>query len=134
MKIKLIYLLPFFFFFYGCVNENDIKELEEKTFKSITNEVVLFEYTPDNDNNSYKLRYDIKFTNPNNFAVNGYSSVTINYDGIIVTPIKRVPVVTFKIEANSNYTESFDIEKKLTPVEVKINSIKIENVKFVIPD
>ena len=88
MKIKLVFLLPLFLIFLGCSSDD---KPEKETLKNITYEVLLFEYTPDTGNNSSRLRYEIKFFNPNNVAVKGNYTITYDADGLILTPIRRVP-------------------------------------------
>jgi hypothetical protein len=131
MKNKIFFLLPLFLILFGCGNDSDPVTPEKETLKSITNEVLLFEYTPDTGKNSSRLRYEIKFTNPNNVAVKGVSIITMNMDGNIFKPIKRVPPYT-EIAANSSYTESFDVESAFDPQYVKINSIKLVSAEFVL--
>jgi hypothetical protein len=130
MKTRVFFLLPMFLMFFGCSNDNDSTP-EKETLKNITYEVLLFEYTPDTGKNSSRLRYEIKFTNPNNVAVKGASIITMNMDGNIFKPIKRVPPYT-EIAANSSYTESFDVESAFDPKYVKINSIKLVSAEFVL--
>lgn len=135
MKIKAFLLLPLFFILFGCSN-NDDSSTEKETLKSITYEVLLFEFTADTGNNSSRLKYNIKYTNPNNVAVKGTSAVTMNYNGLILTPIKRVPPYV-EIEANSSYTESYDVEsphdtQSLSPEQIKTFSVKFVSAKFTI--
>jgi hypothetical protein len=129
MKIKLFFLLPLFLIFYGCSSDNDTNTPEKQTIKPITHEVLLFEFTPDTGNNSSRLRYNIKYTNTNNVAVKGTSIVTMNYDGIILTPIKKVPPY-IEIAANSSFTESYNVESAFTPDIGKTKSIKLVSVEF----
>ena len=130
MKIKVLFLLPMLLLFFGCSSDNDSTP-EKETLKSVTYEVLLFEFTADTGNNSSRLKYNIKYTNPNNVAVKGSTAVTLNYDGIILTPIKRVPPY-IDIEANSSYTESYDVESPFDINLGKTNSIKFVSAKFVL--
>ena len=130
MKIKVFLFLPLFLMFFGCVSDNDSMP-EKVILKSITYEVLFFEFTADTGHTSSRLKYNIKYTNPNNVAVKGSSSVTLNYDGIILTPIKRVPPY-IDIEANSSYTESYDVESPFDFNLGKTNSIKFVSAKFVL--
>jgi hypothetical protein len=133
MKIKFIFLLPLFLILFGCTNDNDAKTTEKETLKSVTYEVLLFEFTADTGNNSSRLRYNIKYSNPNKVAIKGTSSLTMNYDGLILTPIKRVPPY-IEIEANSNFTESYDVETPFNLDIGKTKSIKLVSVEFKIAD
>ena len=135
MKIKAFLLLPLFFILFGCSNSDDDSSTEEETLKSITYEVLLFEFTADTGNNSSRLRYEIKYTNPNNVAVKGTSSVTANYNGLILTPIKKVPPY-IEIDANSTYTEVYNVEsphdtQSLSPEQIKTYYINFVSAKFV---
>lgn len=124
----MIFLLPLFLVFFGCESDND-KAPEKETLKEITYEVLLFKYTPDTGNNSSRLEYNIKYTNPNNTAIKGFSNITMNYDGLILTPIKRLPPY-IEIAANSNFTESYNVEEPFNLELGKINSVKLVAVKF----
>lgn len=133
MKIKLFFLLPLFLIFFGCVSDKEDVTPKKETLKSVTYEVLLFEFTADTGNNSSRLKYNIKYTNPNNVAVKGTSVVTMNYDGIILTPIKRVPPY-IEIAANSSFTEVYDVEEPFNLTLGKTNSIKLVSVEFVIAE
>lgn len=130
MKIKAFLLLPMFFMLFGCSNDNNSAP-EKETLKSITYEVLFFEFTADTGDNSSRLKYNIKYTNLNNVAVKGTTAETLDYDGLILTPVKRVPPY-IEISANSSYTESYDVE---SPFEInlgKINSIKFVSAEFIL--
>lgn len=133
MKAKVFFLLPVFLLFLGCASDNDTPEKE--TLKPVTYEVLLFEFTADTGNNSSRLHYEIKYTNPNDVAVKGTSSVTANYNGLILTPIKRVPPY-IEIGANSTYTEVYNVEsahdtQSLSPEQIKTYYIKFVSAEFV---
>ena len=130
MKIKVLFLLPLFLMLFGCANDNDSTP-EKETLKNVTYEVLIFEYTPDTGNNSSRFHYEIKYTNPNNVAVKGVSSITSNYDGLILTPIKRVPPY-IEIAANSSFTEVFNVESPFDPSYATIKSIKFVSAEFTI--
>ncbi|PRZ21596.1 hypothetical protein [Flavobacterium granuli] len=136
MKVKFALLLPLFLLLFGCSNDNDGITPEKETLKSITYEVLLFEYTPDTGNNTSRLRYEIKFTNPNNVAVKGNYKITYDADGLILTPIRKVPNDDpyEKIGANSYYTASYDVESALNPTLGTIKSIKFVSAEFVLAD
>jgi hypothetical protein len=132
MKIKVLFLLPMFLLFFGCASDTDATP-EKVTLKSVSYEVLFFEFTADTGHNSSRLKYNIKYTNPNSVAVKGSTAVTLNYDGIILTPIKKVPPY-IDIEANSSYTESYDVESPFDINLGKTNSIKFVSAKFVLAD
>jgi hypothetical protein len=135
MKIKVLFLLPMFLMFFGCASDTDATP-EKVTLKSITYEVLLFEYIPDTGKNTSRFRYEIKFSNPNNVAVKGNYKITYDADGLILTPIRRVPNDNpyEKIEANSFYTASYDVETALNPTLGTIKSIKFLSAEFVLAD
>ena len=68
----------------------------------VTHEVIYFIYTPDTGNETSKLEYQIKFSNPNGVTVNGFPSVTINTDGTIASSINSDENECYTIEANSD--------------------------------
>lgn len=127
MRTKVYFLLPLFLMFLGCSSDNETPENE--TLKAVTYEVLLFEFTPDTGHNTSRLRYDIKYTNPNNVDIKGTSSLTMNYDGIIATPIQKVPPY-IEIKANSSFIESYDKEEAFNLDLGKTNSIKLVSVAF----
>ncbi len=130
MKIKALLLLPMFLMFFGCSSDNNSAP-EKETLKSITYEVLFFEFTADTGKNPSRLKYNIKYTNPNNIAVKGTTAVTLNYDGLILTPVKRVPPY-IEISANSSYTENYDVESPFNINLGKTNSIKFVSAEFVL--
>jgi hypothetical protein len=56
MKIKVLFLIPMLLILFGCANDNDLTP-EKETLKTITYEVLLFEFTPDTGRNTSRLRY-----------------------------------------------------------------------------
>jgi hypothetical protein len=134
MKTKVFFLFPILLMFLGCSSDTVAPEKEQ--LKEITYEVLLFEFTADTGNNSSRLHYEIKYNNPNNVAVKGTSSITANYNGLILTPIKRVPPY-IEIGANSTYTEVYNVEsphdtQSLSPEQIKAYYIKFVSAKFVL--
>ena len=130
MKIKAFLLLPLFFILFGCSNSDDDSSTEKETLKSITYEVLSFEFTADTGNNSSRLKYNIKYTNPNDVAVKGSTAVTMDYNGIILKPIKKVPPY-IEIGANSTYTEVYNVESPHDTQSLSSEQIKTFTVKFV---
>ncbi len=112
--------------------------MEEKSLKEIKYELLLFEFTADTGNNSSKLHYEIKYTNPNNVPVKGTSSVTANYNGLILTPIKKVPPY-IEIGASSTYTEVYNVEtphdtQSLSPEQIKNYYVNFVSAQFILAD
>lgn len=58
-------MLPILFLLFGCPSDdNDMTNNEEPVLQNVTIEVIQFEFTPDTGNNSSRLEYEIRFTNP----------------------------------------------------------------------
>ncbi|WP_337965202.1 hypothetical protein [uncultured Flavobacterium sp.] len=131
MKTKVFFLIPLLLIFFGCSSDNNDVTAEKENLKAVSHEVLLFEYIPETGNNSHRLRYNIKYTNPNNVAIKGFSNITMDYDGLILTPIKKLPPY-IEIDANSSFTESFDVEEAFDINIGKVNSIKLVSIKFTI--
>ncbi|GGD31525.1 hypothetical protein [Flavobacterium orientale] len=129
--IKLTVLTACFCLILGCSsdsnNEPDI-QIEELTH--VAHEVLQFEFIPDTGNNTRLLRYQIKFSNPNNVAVNGYYRVTLNTDGLIATTFTNVNGQCGNIAANSDCITTFEAEDSLELANV--NSITLVGVEYVI--
>jgi hypothetical protein len=131
MKNKLLFFFPLLLILLGCSNDME-------TTKEVTSEVLLFEFTPDTGRNSSNLHYEIKYTNPNDFAIKGYSSITMDYNGLILTPIKRLPLDTYiEIGSNSTYTEVYNVEtphdtELLSPEQIQSFYVNFVSVKFTI--
>ena len=147
MKTKLLFLLPLFLILFGCSSDNNtgtpepekvIIIPEKEILKSITYEVLVFEYTADTGNKTSRLQYKIKYTNPNNVAIKGYSSITMDYNGLILTPIKRLPQDSYiEIGANSSYTEVYNVESPhettlLSPEQIQSFYVKFVSTTFTI--
>ncbi len=129
MKIKrMILLLPTFLLLFGCPSDDDMTTPEEIELENIANEVLLFEFTPDTGNNSSRLRYEIKFTNPNDILINGFHKITINTDGIISSNIATDSSPCYAIAANSDCTISFDEEVSFD--FGMVNSIQLVSVEY----
>jgi len=125
---KSILLLPIFLLLFGCPSDDDMMTPEETELDNVTYEVLLFEFTPDTGNNTSRLRYEIKFSNPNNTAINGFHKITINTDGIINSNIATDSSPCYLIEANSDCTISFDEEQSFDIG--MINSIELITVEY----
>ncbi|RAJ12973.1 hypothetical protein [Olleya aquimaris] len=125
---KFILLLPMFLLLLGCPNDDDMFTPEETELENVTYEVILFEFTPDTGNNTSRLRYEIKFSNPNDFAINGFHKITINADGIISSNIATDSSPCYLIGANSDCTINFDEEDSFDIGMV--NSIELVSVEY----
>lgn len=125
---KSILLLPIFLLLFGCPSDDDMITPEETELENVTHEVILFEFTPDTGNNTSRLRYEIKFSNPNDTAINGFFKITTNTDGIISSNIATDSSPCYLIEANSDCTVSFDEEQSFDIGMV--NSIELVSVEY----
>ncbi|MEX1383580.1 MAG: hypothetical protein AB1Z17_09310, partial [Lutibacter sp.] len=89
-----------------------------------------FKFTPDTGNNTSRLQYEIKFTNANNSAINGFHRITIDADGLVSTSIASNHSPCYTIEANSDCTLSFDAEDSFDLG--RVNSINLVSVEYVL--
>ena len=103
-------------------------ELKFITLKDITYEVLFFEFTPDTGNNTSRLKYDIKFINPNDISIRGFHKITTNADGLISSNIATSSSPCYEINANSSCTISFDEEDSFDIGMV--NSIELVSVEY----
>ena len=124
---KILILLPTILLF-GCSNNDDTNSPEKTQLKNVTYEVLLFEFTPDTGNNTVRLRYEIKFTNPNSVAINGFHKITTNADGLITSNIATNHSPCYFIEANSDCTIKFDEQDSFDLG--RVNSIELVSVGY----
>lgn len=131
MKIKkLLLLLPAFFLLLGCPNDDEMTADEQVELKEVTYEVLLFKFTPDTGNNSSRLQYEIKFSNPNDISINGFHRITTNADGLIIKSIASNHSPCYTIDANSVCTLSFDEEDSFNIG--RVNAIKLVSVEYIL--
>lgn len=109
LKIQLSLLICTVFLF-GCpTSDDDIIEIPEEPLL-VTYEVLFFSYTPDTGNNTSRLQYQIKFSNPNDFPIRGFSKITINADGLVSSNISSSNSQCYNIEANADCIYGIDAE------------------------
>ena len=131
MKIKkLILSLPIFILLLGCPNDDEMTTYEQVELEDVTYEVLLFKFTPDTGNNSSRLQYEIKFSNPNDISINGFHRITTNTDGLVSTSIATNQSHCYTIDANSDCTLSFDEEDSFDIG--RANSIQLVSVEYVL--
>ncbi|MBZ4040765.1 hypothetical protein [Flavobacterium hibisci] len=140
MKAKVFFLFPILLLFLACESD-DVKSSDNETLKEITYEVVLFEFIADTGNGSSRLRYNIKFNNPNKLAIKGTTSITLDYNGVVLTPIKKIidEDSYIHIGANSSYTEVYDVVSPhetnlLSPEQIKAFYVKFVSAKFIVAE
>jgi hypothetical protein len=130
---KLLFLLPLFLVLFSCSSDDGetiIVDPVDPVLLEITSDVINFEFTPDTGNNTSRLTYEIKFTNPNNLPVQGFPRVTLNIDGLVSTRIVSSGSPCTEIAENFFCTLTFDEEESLNTA--MINSIELVSVEYVI--
>ena len=127
---KLLLLLPITLLLLGCPTDDEIPEDEQVILEAVTYEVLFFKFTPDTGNNTSRLQYEIKFTNPNNSAVNGFHRVTLDADGLVSTSIASNHSPCYTINANSDCTLSFDAEDSFDLG--RVNAIELVSVEYLL--
>lgn len=126
---KIILLLPIFLLLFGCPSDDDVMTPEDTELQDVTYEVILFEFTPDTGNNTSRLRYEIKLSNPNDTEITGFHKITMNIDGLISSNIATDSSPCYLIGANSDCTISFDEEESFDIG--MINSIELVSVEYI---
>jgi hypothetical protein len=115
--------------FYGC-QEVEINMPKPQDLQEVSAEVVYFEFIPDTGNNTFRLRYAIKFTNPNDVAVNGFYEISTKADGLETKTLSSNTSACYRIEARSDCTFSFDAEDSFDLG--RINTIEFVSVRYTI--
>ena len=106
---KLLILIVAGTLSYGCSSENDDPDpLEEVQY-----EVLAFEFIPDTGNNTNRLSYEIRFTNPNNVPITGTYQVEVTLGALIQIQAFREDATCSFIDANSNCTFTYEQEISL---------------------
>ncbi|HEA19838.1 MAG TPA: hypothetical protein ENH87_02845 [Pricia antarctica] len=120
--------MPFLFLFLtGC--SKDDGSIDEVELGAVTNEVVLFRFTPDTGSNSSRLEYEIRFDNPNSIKVNGYHEVTLNVDGTVSTNLATNFSPCYEIGANSSCTISYDEQESFeTNITTSVELVSVDYV------
>lgn len=112
---------------YGCSSDGNV---EEEILQDVIVEVVLYEFTPDTGNNSQRLRYEIKFVNPNDISIRGSYEITTNADGLITTQFFTTAAPCAEINANSDCTITFDEEESFESGLATIQSLELISVDY----
>ena len=103
-----------FFSIFCCLillscGDNDEPEIING-LESVSSELVTFEYIPDTGNNSSRLRYKIRFTNPNFQIIEGIYRITLNIDGTESTTVSNSQSPCAVINGYSSCSISFNEE------------------------
>lgn len=113
----------------GC-QEVEVNMAQKEDLKEVNTEVLYFEFIPDTGNNTFRLRYEIRFTNPNDAAVTGFYEISTNADGLQTATLSSNRSPCYRIEANSDCTFSFDEEDTFDLG--RVNTIELVSVKYTI--
>ncbi|WP_405247855.1 hypothetical protein [Cellulophaga sp. Asnod2-G02] len=124
---KNFYLLIGLFFIYGCTSDDSEEPI---ILKNVIIDVVYFEFIPDTGNDTFRLRYEINFTNPNNSDITGFYSITTTADSLTTTLLSTESTPCYEIGANSSCTLSFDAEDSFDLA--KIESITLDSIIYTI--
>ena len=127
---KLLLLLPITLLLLGCPTDDEMLEDEQVILEAVTYEVLFFKFTPDTGNNTSRLQYEIKFTNPNKSVINGFHRVTLDADGLVSTSIASNHSPCYTINANSDCMLSFDAEDSFDLG--RVNAIKLVSVEYLL--
>ncbi|MEQ8925158.1 MAG: hypothetical protein RLO81_05055 [Fulvivirga sp.] len=128
MKLYRIVVALFIFITSACGEKDDPGPDEEAQLKQIEIELLSFEFIPDTGNNSTRLRYDVKFINPNKFGVIGFYSIKTIVDGLEVTRLSSDSSECSQIEAESECLFSFDAEDSWDIA--RTNSVEIVSIEY----
>jgi len=128
--IKISLLFACFCLIISCTSEDDTNPILEDVLEDVTHELLYFEFIPDTGNNTRLLRYQIKFSNPNNVDINGYYRVTLNTDSLIITTFTNTNGQCGTIASNSDCIATFEGEDSLELAQV--NSITLVGIEYVI--
>lgn len=95
-------------------------------------EVLKFEFTPDTGNNTSRLQFEIKLTNPNSYPVSGVPVLTVEVDGLQTKSSfsNNASVPCYEIAANSSCILTYDQQESRDVVI--INSYELVNVQYYI--
>ena len=95
-------------------------------------EVLKFEFTPDTGNNTSRLQFEIKLTNPNNYPVSGVPVLTVEVDGLQTKSSfsNNASVPCYEIAANSSCILTYDQEESRDVVI--IDSYELVDVQYYI--
>ena len=128
MQLRILLILLSILSFSGCSNSGD-GDIPDISLEDVTSEILNFEYIPDTGNNSSLLTYEIKFTNPNNVAVKGFYTVTLDANGTKFYVGSSTSAQCYQIEANSECINSYESEG-MVDSEENADAIKIVAIDY----
>ena len=106
---KLLVLLVALSLSYSCSSDDDTPA----TLEEVQYEVLAFEFIPDTGNNTNRLSYEIRFTNPNAVAITGWYQVSTTNGGLTNVRVFRNDVSCTTLAANSGCTFFHEEEASL---------------------
>lgn len=106
------------------------KEIPPPELEGLSYEVLNWVFTPDTGNNTWRLQFEIKINNPNNYAVSGIPVLTVNIDGLQTTSSfsNNASIPCYEIAANSSCVLTYDQQESLGVVEVE--TFELLNVQY----
>lgn len=126
---RFFYLALPLLFICGCSKNAD--PIPELNLENVSSEVVQFEYTPDTGNNTSRVFYEIRFSNPNDVDITGSYTITFEADGVESFRGSTSISPCTQIAANADCSISAEDEYSLElgpPAE----SVKIVSVNYII--
>ncbi len=128
MQLRILLTLLSILSFSGCSNSGD-GDIPDNSLEDVTSEILDFEYIPDTGNNSSLLTFEIKFTNPNNVAVKGFYTVTLDANGTKFYVGSNTSSQCYQIEANSDCITNYENEG-VVDSEENADAIKIVSIDY----
>lgn len=108
------------------------KQIEPPRLENFSYEVLKFEFTPDTGNNTSRLQFEIKLTNPNSYAVTGVPVLTVDVDGLQTTGSfsQNASNPCYEIAANSSCILTYDQQESRDVVIIE--SYELVDVQYYI--
>ena len=106
------------------------KEIAPPVLENFSYEVLSWVFTPDTGHNTWRLQFEIKIDNPNNYAVSGVPVLTVDVDGLQTTSSfsANASVPCYELAAGSSCVLTFDQEESLDVA--KVESFELLNVQY----
>ncbi len=109
MLKKLLTLIVVVALGNSCGSDDDTPA----TLQEVQYEVLAFEFIPDTGNNTNRLSYEIRFTNPNAVTITGWYQVSTTNGGLTNVRVFRNDVSCTTLAANSSCTFTHEEEASL---------------------
>lgn len=106
------------------------KQIAPPQLENFSYEVLKFEFTPDTGNNTSRLQFEIKLTNPNSYAVSGLPVLTVEVDGLQTKSSfsNKASTPCYEIAANSSCILTYDQQESRDVVI--IDSYELLDVQY----